>query len=228
MDAKVMYCSSCGAPLNTAINQAYVFCQFCGCKNVIESQQMSASIKVGGSSVEAHTDLESILNTIDFYISEKRYEDAKDSVAAAILSGCADYRVYIDKAMINLQMDDNRSLFETMDKLYELEQKQEGTEVTDAVRKLMGYRGKNGVQVLHNATFHENAGLVEYCVNHGADVNSIAGMNRVSPISIMFVPVSSNLSKIDGTPFVRDMKMVKQIRSYLMKHGAKDKFRWGM
>lgn len=226
MDAKVIYCSACGAQLNTSINQAFVFCQFCGSKNFIESQQMATNIKVGNTNIEARTDVDSILNTIEFYISEKRYEDAKESVAAAILSGCADYRVYINKAMINLQLDDNRALFEAMDKLIDLEKKQTGTEVTDAVKKLMWYRGMNGVQVLHNATFHENFPLVQYCVEHGADVNSVAGMNRVTPISIMFVPVSKNLQKIDGTPFVRNMKMVKQIRSYLMQNGAKDKFRW--
>ena len=110
----------------------------------------------------------------------------------------------------------------------ELERQQsEEREVTKAVCQLMKCRGMNGVTVLHNATFHELMDIVVYCVEHGSDVNCIAGMNRVSPISIMFVPVSKNLSRLDGTPFIRNKAAVKQIRQYLLSKGARDQFRFG-
>ena len=129
--------------------------------------------------------------------------------------------------MIALRLDHNRVLFECMDKLMALESVQQGREVTDAICRLMNYRGINGVSVLHNATFHELYNIVVYCVEHGADVNMVAGMNQVTPISIMFVPVSRSLSRLDGTPFIRNKAAVKQIRRYLMDHGAYDNFRLG-
>ena len=69
--------------------------------------------------------------------------------------------------------------------------------------------------------------MVVYCVEHGSDVNCIAGVNRVTPISIMFVPISSKLTGLDGTPFVHHKAAVKEIRRYLMSCGAMDSFRFG-
>lgn len=91
----------------------------------------------------------------------------------------------------------------------------------------MHYRGKNGVTALHISTFHEQMDMVVYCVEHGSDVNCIAGVNRVTPISIMFVPISSKLTGLDGTPFVHHKAAVKEIRRYLMSCGARDFFRFG-
>ena len=73
----------------------------------------------------------------------------------------------------------------------------------------------------------EQTGEVVYCVEHGSDVNCIAGVNRVTPISIMFVPISSKLTGLDGTPFVHHKAAVKEIRRYLMSCGARDSFRFG-
>ena len=69
--------------------------------------------------------------------------------------------------------------------------------------------------------------MVVYCVEHGSDVNCIAGVNRVTPISIMFVPISNKLTGLGGTPFVHHKAAVKEIRRYLMSCGAKDSFRFG-
>ena len=122
-------------------------------------------------------------------------------LVAAIMSGYDDYRIYITKAKIDLQLDHNRSLFESLRKLQQLEQRQNGNQaVTAAIREFMHYRGKNGVTALHISTFHEQMDMVVYCVEHGSDVNCIAGVNRVTPISIMFVPISSKLTGLDGTP----------------------------
>ncbi len=226
--AKVQYCSSCGAPLNVNINRAFVFCTYCGCKNFIQEQQMSAQMNVGGMQIKANTDIESMLASAEYAIGIQQYDKANELLLSSIMSGNNDYRVYILKARIDLLTDNNNSLFQTMNKLIELERRQSPAgEVTIAIRNLMHVRGKNGVTVLHNATFHELYDMVVYCVNHGSDVNCIAGMNRVTPISIMFVPVSSSLSKLDGTPFVRNPVQVKRIRDYLLANGARDQRRRG-
>ena len=149
-------------------------------------------------------------------------------LVAAIMSGYDDYRIYITKAKIDLQLDHNRSLFESLRKLQQLEQRQGGNQaVTTAIRELMHYRGKNGVTALHISTFHEQMDMVVYCMEHGSDVNCIAGVNCVTPISIMFVPISSKLTGLDGTPFVHHKAAVKEIRRYLMSCGARDSFRFG-
>lgn len=225
---KEINCNNCGASLDTGMNKAHVFCQFCGTKIIIESEQMQTSIQIDGSiNLNAKTNMESIIASADYVISMKQYQRGNEILLSAIFSGCSDYRVFIRKAMIDLNTDENCSLFESLENLALLEKKQEKGEVSEAICGLMKYRGCNGVIALHNATFHERFDMVKFCVEHGADVNSIAGMNCVSPISIMFVPISSSLSKIDGTPFKRNKAVVKQIRNYLLAHGAKDKFRFG-
>lgn len=226
-ESSVIKCQNCGAPLAVELNRAYLFCQYCGCKNVIHSEQIQTELKIGSVEIKAKTDFESMLSTIEYFIDAKNYEKADEMISAAILTGNRDYRLYIQKAMLNLQTDDNASLFSTLNMLKRLEENQQAGEVTEAIRRLMSYRGKNGVQPLHIATFHEDMEQVEFCVDHGSDLNSIAGMNRVTPISIMFVPISKNSQKLDGTPFIRNKAKVKQIRRYLLARGAHDKFRLG-
>lgn len=227
-DAKVYYCMSCGAALKVEINRSFIFCQFCGCRNEISSQEMKTKIDIGGISIQAKTDVENIISSAEYAISIKQYEKANEMLIASIMSGVNDYRIYILKARIDLLTDDNKSLFESLHKLRELEKNQSAEcEVTNAVCELMKFRGMNGVTALHNATFHEKLELVVYCVEHKSDVNCVAGMNRVTPISIMFVKVSPTLSGLDGTPFVRNKQRVKEIRKYLMSKGARDVFRFG-
>lgn len=227
-EGRVYYCMGCGAPLNVAINRSFIFCQMCGCRNEIANQTMETKMNLGNIEIAAKTDLDSMLNSAEYAVSIQQYDKANEMLLAAILSGVMDHRVYILKAKIDLLTDNNKSLFESIRKLQELERKQSGAqEVTAAVCELMHFRGINGVTVLHNATFHELMDMVVYCVEHRSDVNCIAGMNRVTPISIMFVPISPTLSKLDGTPFVRNKQMVKEIRRYLMSRGAHDGFRLG-
>lgn len=227
-ETKVFYCMSCGSSLNVEINRPFVFCQFCGCKNEIASQEMKTNINIGGINIQAKTDVDNMLSSAAYAISIKQYDKANEMLMASIISGANDYRVYILKAQIDLILDDGKSLFESLDKLRQLEKTQSAeNEVTKAVCELMKFRGANGVIALHNATFHEMMDMVIYCVEHNSDVNCIAGMNKVTPISIMFVKISPKLQKIDGTPFVRNKSKVKEIRKYLISKGAHDSFRLG-
>ena len=227
-EARVLYCQSCGAMLNVEANRAYIFCQYCGAKNVIASEQMKTNINIGGIQITAKTEIENIIASAEYAVSIGQYSKANEMLVAAIMSGYDDYRIYITKAKIDLQLDHNRSLFESLRKLQQLEQRQNGNQaVTAAIREFMHYRGKNGVTALHISTFHEQMDMVVYCVEHGSDVNCIAGVNRVTPISIMFVPISSKLTGLDGTPFVHHKAAVKEIRRYLMSCGARDSFRFG-
>ena len=190
---------------------------------------MKTNINVGNSvSISANVDIENIISSARYAVSFKHYDKANEMLFAAILAGCEDYRIYVTKAMVDLDTDDNKSLFESLEMLRAIECAQNGGgEAREAIDRLMQYRGMNGVTALHNATFHERMDLVQFCVEHGSDVNLIAGMNRVTPVSIMFVPVAKNLSGIDGTPFTRHKAAVKEIRRYLMQHGAVDKWRMG-
>ena len=227
-EARVLYCQSCGAMLNVEANRAYIFCQYCGAKNVIASEQMKTNINIGGIQITAKTEIENIIASAEYAVSIGQYSKANEMLVAAIMSGYDDYRIYITKAKIDLQLDHNRSLFESLRKLQQLEQRQNGNQaVTAAIREFMHYRGKNGVTALHISTFHEQMDMVVYCVEHGSDVNCIAGVNCVTPISIMFVPISSKLTGLDGTPFVHHKAAVKEIRRYLMSCGARDSFRFG-
>lgn len=227
-EARVLYCQSCGAMLNVEANRAYIFCQYCGAKNVIASEQMKTNINIGGIQITAKTEIENIIASAEYAVSIGQYSKANEMLVAAIMSGYDDYRIYITKAKIDLQLDHNRSLFESLRKLQQLEQRQSGNQaVTEAIRELIHYRGKNGVTALHISTFHEQMDMVVYCVEHGSDVNCIAGVNCVTPISIMFVPISSKLTGLDGTPFVHHKAAVKEIRRYLMSCGARDSFRFG-
>ncbi|MBO4392264.1 MAG: hypothetical protein J5816_03070 [Clostridia bacterium] len=227
-EGTVIYCGACGAPLEVLENRPYIFCRYCGCKNVIRNEQMKSTMNLGGVQIRANTNTENLIASAEYAIGIKQYDRANELLLASIMSGTNDYRVYILKAQIDLWTDDNNSLFQSLNTLRRLESTQSPNgEVTAAVRGLMHYRGINGVTALHNATFHELYDFVVYCVEHGSDVNCVAGMNMVTPISIMFVPVSPSLSRLDGTPFVRNKYEVKRIRDYLMAHGAFDRHRIG-
>lgn len=227
MESKVIYCMSCGSPLNVEINRSMIFCMYCGAKNIIQGQEMRTEMKIGNTRVQAQTDLESLLQSAEYAYSIKQYDRANETLMNLVMSGLNDYRIYLLKGKIDLMLDTNAQLFEDVRMLKRMEATQQGNEVTLAITELMQCRGINGVSVLHNAAFHEDFEMVQFCVERGADVNLVAGMNRVTPISIMFVPISASLSKLDGTPFVRSKEKVKQIRRYLMQHGARDQFRFG-
>lgn len=189
---------------------------------------MEVNINVNnGVKIDAKTDNDSLKRAIEFAVSSKNYAKAKELIMTAIITGTNDYYIYILKAMVDLQLDDNAGFFDALDNIIDMEKINSSEKMKQDIKKLMSYRGKNGVQILHNATFHERLDIVKYCVEHGSDVNSVAGMNKVTPISIMFVPISSNLSKLDGTPFVRNKNKVKEIRNYLMNHGVRDRARFG-
>lgn len=152
-EARVLYCQSCGAMLNVEANRAYIFCQYCGAKNVIASEQMKTNINIGGIQITAKTEIENIIASAEYAVSIGQYSKANEMLVAAIMSGYDDYRIYITKAKIDLQLDHNRSLFESLRKLQQLEQRQNGNQaVTAAIREFMHYRGKNGVTALHIST----------------------------------------------------------------------------
>ncbi|MDO4283179.1 MAG: hypothetical protein Q4D02_06030 [Clostridia bacterium] len=225
---RTIHCVNCNAPITVEINRSRVFCNFCGAQNIIDNEEMKVNINVNSNmNIKAKTDDESLKRAVEFAISSKNFDRANELIMTSIITGTSDYYIYILKAMIDLQLDNNAALFESLDTIIEMEKVNSSPKMQADIKKLMNYRGKNGVQVLHNATFHEKLDIVKYCVEHGADVNSVAGMNQVTPISIMFVPISSNLSKLDGTPFIRDKQKVKAIRDYLLQHGARDKSRFG-
>lgn len=224
---KIISCNNCGASLHAEINREFIFCSYCGSKNIIESEGMKTNISIEGINIAAKTDLDSILASVKYAISIKKYDKANEMLMAAILSGGNDYRVYICKAMIDLQTDDNNSLFHSLETLRTMESAQVTGEITEAINEFMQYRGCAGLIALHVATFHERFDLVEFCVTHKSDVNCIARTDCVSPVSIMFVPIPPGSTKLDDTPFVRNKTEVKRIRQYLMQHGAKDKRRLG-
>ena len=58
-----------------------------------------------------------------------------------ILMGSNDYEVYILKAMIDMHTDNNASLFENLNTLRALEEKDRTGEVNQAICDLMQYRG---------------------------------------------------------------------------------------
>ena len=113
-EARVLYCQSCGAMLNVEANRAYIFCQYCGAKNVIASEQMKTNINIGGIQITAKTEIENIIASAEYAVSIGQYSKANEMLVAAIMSGYDDYRIYITKAKIDLQLDHNRSLFESL------------------------------------------------------------------------------------------------------------------
>jgi predicted RNA-binding Zn-ribbon protein involved in translation (DUF1610 family) len=224
----ITYCQSCGAPLNPEMNCTTIDCPYCGASNALKTTSMKSSISIGdGVNISADVGMDNLIRSAQYAISIGQYDKANEIILASIMTGVHDYRLYITKAMADLKTDDNQSLFDCLERLREMELQSGSAQITAAIDALMQYRGVNGVTPLHNATFHERMDLVQFCVEHHSDVNLVAGMNCVTPISIMFVPISRKLSKIDGTPFVHNKQAVKQIRKYLMQYGAKDSWRPG-
>jgi len=68
-EARVLYCQSCGAMLNVEANRAYIFCQYCGAKNVIASEQMKTNINIGGIQITAKTEIENIIASAEYAVS---------------------------------------------------------------------------------------------------------------------------------------------------------------
>lgn len=99
-EARVLYCQSCGAMLNVEANRAYIFCQYCGAKNVIASEQMKTNINIGGIQITAKTEIENIIASAEYAVSIGQYSKANEMLVAAIMSGYDDYRIYITKAKI--------------------------------------------------------------------------------------------------------------------------------
>lgn len=222
-EAKILQCCGCGETLDVNMNQSFVFCKYCGAKNIIDSQQMKSNVNIGNINISANVGTDNLIQTAEYAISVGDLKQAKDLLMTAVMSGNANYRVYICKAQIELLLDDDKSLFQSLEKLIELEREGNSPELSAGIQKLMSYRGVNGVTALHSASYQERFDLVKFCVEHGADVNCRAGMNDVTPLTIMYVPIdSTQCSKYDGTPFVRNKEEVKQIREYLIGHGAID------
>lgn len=222
-EAKILHCSGCGEALDININQSFVFCKYCGAKNIIDSQQMKSNVNFGNINISANVGTDNLIQTAEYAISVGDLQKASELLMSAVMSGNSDYRIYIHKAQIDLLMDNNKALFESLEKLEQIEKTSGSEEVRMAIKKLMAYRGANGVIALHNATFHERFDMVRFCVEHGADVNCHAGMNNVTPLTIMYVPIDPTTNnKLDGTPFIRNWAAVRQIREYLIANRAID------
>jgi len=244
----VMYCFNCGATLNTEINRPFVFCQYCGSKNNIETEEMKTTIRLGNIDITAKTEIDNLIASAEYAIGLNQFDKANEILMTAIISGGDDYRVHICRAMIALHTD-RKALLPALNKLKMLEAKQSNNEVTLAIKKLVIYKGRNGITALHVACLDEEYDIVVFCVEHGSDVNVVAGnewclhcdeiipcakhgsgstgytkMQKVTPISIMFEKAPK--FKLDGTPFDGNVETVKKIRDYLMQHGAKDVSRW--
>ena len=219
-----IYCTSCGAVLDSEINREYIFCKYCGSKNRLEHETIRTNINVGNINITAKTDLDNLISYTKYLIGTQQYEKADEVLSAAMLSGCDDYRVYICKAMIDLNTGNDQSFFYAMGKLRTLNTTQQDNDVTQAIKELMAYKGDDGITALHVATYNEKIDMVKFCVEHGSDVNAVCGTAEVTPISIMFVPLTEDLQKVDGTTF-RDKNTVKIIRNYLLQQGATDKRR---
>ena len=207
------------------MNSPFIFCQYCGAKNFIESQQMKAKIRFENIDISGNTEIDNIIESAEFAIQSNDYGKANDLIMAAILSGKKDYKIYICKIHLDLWTEKDKNLFSDLEMLQKIEKTDDSPELKEALKELMLYKGKNGITCLHNATFHERYDMVVFCVEHGADVNSRAGMNDLSPISIMYYPLQEGAQNLNGTPFVRDMDNVKRIRDYLVEHGAFDDYK---
>lgn len=91
-------------------------------------------------------------------------------LVAAIMSGYDDYRIYITKAKIDLQLDHNRRLFENLRKLQQLEQRQGGNQaVTTAIRELMIIHGRNDPRV----PVSEAIQTMDYIKGRGVDAQML-------------------------------------------------------
>ena len=168
-------------------------------------------------SIDTELSEDNIKEKIENAIEIGEYDLAKEMLKKIFLKGTKDYEFYILNAKLNLQLDDNAAFFKDMEKLQKLEKNEI---VTKEINKLMHYKGTGspvGITALHVAAFHFNYDLVKYCVEHGADVNIRVCAKQVTPIEMMFL----------NKQYKNNKKRIKEIRNYLMEHGAKDKFRLG-
>ena len=92
--AKIIRCSACNSALDVEMNRAYIFCKYCGCKNIIEDEQIKTNINVQGVTFSAKTDTDSIISSAQYAITMKQYDKANELIMASILSGTDDYRIY--------------------------------------------------------------------------------------------------------------------------------------
>ena len=209
-------CGGCGAPLPININQQIIYCQHCGTANQIPQQAVNSTLNFAGVQVKTQTDTESMLRSAEYLITCNQHEKAKDVLFTAIMSGADDYRIYLLKVQLDMWGEEDMITFTDLDKLktYEASYQNRDGSVSRAICELMRYRGMNGITLLHLAAYQVMFDQVVYCVDHQSDVNSIAGSNQVTPISIMFRPENVRLQN--------NKAGVKAIRDYLMAHGARD------
>jgi hypothetical protein len=137
----IVHCSACGAVLDAEINREYIFCKYCGSKNRIDSEGMRTSINLGNINITAKTELDNLISLTEYVIELNQFDRANEMLMAAILNSGGDYRVYICKAMIGLHINPGVFL-EALEKLKMFESKQSDNASTQAIRKLMGYRGR--------------------------------------------------------------------------------------
>lgn len=222
-------CGNCGSPLQNLANQEFVTCQYCGSTNQLPHQAMTSTIGFEGVQINARTDMESLLRSAEFAINCRQFDKAKEVLFSAVMSGSNDYRVYISKLKVDLLDEEDSVTFEDLAKLqeYERSEQNKGGDVTRAICAMMHYRGKNGVTLLHCATYQARYDLVVYCVEHQADVNLIFGAKQLTPISIMFLPDNPRYQNPNGSLNLAYRDVIKAIRNYLMAHGAVDVKRKG-
>ena len=203
--------------MNEPITYAY------GSKNKVFFQEKNFNETIENVSSFINVNIDQLIQSAEYAISVENFQQAKDFLVSAVADGRPDYRIYICHAHLGLKMDHGEILFDSLEKLQILEKRKPSETMTEDIKRLMSYRGVNGVTALHCAAYHERLDLVQFCVEHGADVNCIAGMNKVTPLTIMYVHVDSKAyTKLDGTPFIRDKEKVNEIRKYLIAHGATD------
>lgn len=90
-------------------------------KNLIESGKMKVLVSAGIANVSASTDEESLLNTVNYLISVGKYAEANKYLESLFLTGNNNFKLYICKAKIDLCLDNNKSLFNSMKKLKKFE-----------------------------------------------------------------------------------------------------------
>ena len=217
-------CGNCGSPLQNSANQEFITCQYCGSTNQIPQQAMTSTIGFEGVQINARTDVESLLRSAEFAINCRQFDKAKEVLFTAVMSGSDDYRVYISKLKVDLLDETDSVTFDDLTKIQEYEHSEQNKDgsVTRAVCALMHFRGKNGVTLLHLATYHVRYDLVVYCVEHQADVNIVFGGKRLTPLGIMFLPDNPEYQNSDGSVNLANKDKIKAIRDYLMAHGAYD------
>jgi len=240
-----IYCTSCGAVLDSEINREYIFCKYCGSKNRLEHEAMRTNINVGNINIAAKTDLNNLLSSAKYFAGIRQFDKANEVITAAIISGYEDYRMYICKAMIDLQTNNAHSLLYAIEKLKTLETTQQNNEITKAIEELAIYKEPEGFTILHIASLFQRYDLVLFCVEHGSNVNAVAkygwcedcsvatpckhgkdnmwySEKSVTPITVMF---SANTKTKFNATFNENKESVNAIRKYLMQRGAKDRLR---